>query len=231
MNALQAAISEISGFAVFDGLAKEKIAALCANSTIATCDHRDILFSAGRPALHFGIVLSGAFKLSKPSLNGEDVIVHFSTPGDVVGAFIMAQKAPIFPISATAMGPSRFLKIPKENYLESWVKIPELVFRIQNLLSTRMNILQDQKVMSKAPLSQKVAALLLSLLERNQGPDEMVLPLPLTRKEIAENLGASVESVIRVMSEWSKQGIIETNDQLIRVIKPDRIIEELRDKS
>jgi CRP-like cAMP-binding protein len=82
--------------------------------------------------------------------------------------------------------------------------------------------------MLKAPLNQKVASLLINLLEKNPTENGLELPLPITRKEIADTLGATVESVIRIMSEWSKMGIIQTNDQYIRVIKPDKVIEYLK---
>ena len=82
--------------------------------------------------------------------------------------------------------------------------------------------------MLKAPLQQKVASLLITLLERNPTGNGLDLPLPLTRKEIADTLGATVESVIRIMSEWSKLGIIQTTDQYIRVVKPEKIIELLK---
>ena len=55
----------------------------------------------------------------------------------------------------------------------------------------------------------------------------MTLPLPITRKEIAEACGASVESVIRVMSDWSKQGFINTQDAHIEILRMDKILEIL----
>lgn len=228
MTNLEAAVPEFMGFDIFAGIPRPQLLELCANGQVVTSNHRDHLIRAGGEAAFFGVVLSGAYKISKPSAAGDDVIVHFSTPGDVIGAFIMAQPRPIYPVSAIAMGPSRFLKLPRENYVQQWKKNPDLIFRVQNLLSVRMGLLQDQKVMAKAPLIYKVAALLIALLEKHPTQEGLVLPLPLTRKEIADTLGASVESVIRVMSEWSKLGIIETNDQLIRVIKPDKVIAYLK---
>ncbi|MCB0368426.1 MAG: cyclic nucleotide-binding domain-containing protein, partial [Bdellovibrionales bacterium] len=114
-GALEASLSELLGFSIFEGLSKEQILELCQGGQILTSSHRDVLFPFGREAHFFGIVLSGAYKLTKPSPLGEDVIVHFSTPGDVLAAFIMTQPKPRFPVSAISMGPSRFLKIPKEN--------------------------------------------------------------------------------------------------------------------
>lgn len=229
MKALEASMNELMGFPLFAGYNKLQILDLCQGGQIMTSSHRDILFHCGKEAHCFGIVLSGAYKLTKPSPLGEDVIVHFSTPGEALAAFIMAQPRPVYPVSAIAMGPSRFLKIPKENYINSWKSHPDLIFRIQNMLSSRMNMLQDQKVMAKSPLSQKVAMLLINLLDKDTEQGNASIKLPMTRKEIADNLGASVESVIRIMSEWSKQGIIQTADQQIHVLKVDKIIEHLND--
>lgn len=231
INNLEALVPELNEFSVFSNLAKNQILDLCEGGEIIFSNHRDVIFKFGFAADYFGIVLSGAYKLSKPSPLGDDVIVHFSTPGDVIAAFIMAQAKPMYPVSATAMGPSRFLKLPRSIYIEKWKNQPELIFKIQNLLSTRMSLLQDQMVMLKAPLNQKVASLLLILLEKSPVEKGLELPLPLTRKEIADTLGASVESVIRIMSEWSKLGIIQTNDQYIRVVKPEKVIEFLKVES
>lgn len=228
MTNLQAIIPELQQFKIFENMSNQQITDLCSGGEIIFSNHRNHIFKFGDEAHYFGIVLSGAYKLSKPSPQGSDVIVHFSMPGDVIAAFIMAQTKPVYPVTSIAMGPSRFLKISRQVFIEKWKTQPELIFRIQNLLSTRMSLLQDQMVMLKAPLGQKVASLLLNLLEKSPIENGLDLPLPLTRKEIADNLGASVESVIRIMSEWSKLGIIQTNDQFIRVIKPDKIIEFLK---
>lgn len=228
MDALQAALNELQTFPIFAGYSKEELLYLCEGGRIIVTEHRDSLFCAGDSAHSFGVVIYGAYKLCRPSPMGEDVIMHFSTSGDVVAAFIMGQPNPVYPISAISMGTSRYLKIPQQNYLERWAKKPELILRIQSLLYQRMTILQDQKAFTKAPLNQKVAALLMQLLDQNTREQGIFLPLPLTRKEIADSLGASVESVIRVMSDWSKQGYIQTVGQQIEICRPDRLIEILK---
>lgn len=224
--ALQGVLNELLNFKIFEGLSIQEIQDLCGSGEVVVSKHKQLLYSMGDVADSFGIVLSGAYKLSRLNPAGEDTIVHFCTPGDVIAAFIMPQERPVYPVSSYAMGPSRFLKIPRKVYLEKWKERPEIIFKIQSLLSSRFGSLQVQKTLTKAPLSVKIAHLLLDILNKcDEG--ESVLPLPLTRKEIADSLGASVESVIRIMSDWSKKGIIETHDQHIRVLKLDKIIEEM----
>lgn len=219
-------VSEIKSFPLFQGFDQEHLSKLCAEGIVLSHQHRDLLFEFGDPALHFGVVLSGAYKLSRLTQAGEDSVIHFCSPGDVIAALVMPQPRPLYPVSVRAMGPSRVLILKREVYLQQWLPTPQLVARIQGLLSTRMGRFQNQKIMQRAPLPAKVAALLLQLVAKGQG-DEMEVPLPLTRKEIADTLGVTVESVIRVMSDWAKRGLISTTDRHIRILQPESLIREV----
>lgn len=239
-KSLQGAISEILNFPIFRQCPREKIEALCRSGQVIVSNHRQRVFDFGDPGTYFGIVLGGAYKLSRPTPSGEDSIVHFAAPGDVIAAFIMTQSQPRFPVTATAMGPSRFLKIPRETYLELWRTDVDLIARIQADLSSRMSLLQMQKALNKAPLTAKIASLLMDLVARqgneglaNEEKDEsgLIIPIPLTRKEIADNLGVTTESVIRVMSDWSKEGYVTTNERQISILRPDQLIHFIHGES
>jgi len=217
---------ELKSFRLFGGFSTEQIESFCKDANVKVTHHKEPLFHFKDKAEYIYIVLSGAYKLTKPTPNGEDSILHFAHSGDVIAAFIMAQANPVYPLSAISMGPSRALKINRVNYLESWKNNAELIFRIQNLLSTRMTSMQSQRALAKSPLQAKVASLLIDLIDKQpENTDIVKIPIPLTRKEIAESVGASVESIIRIMSDWSKKGLINTEDQNITIIQTDKIIE------
>lgn len=228
-NLLNGSLVEIKRFSLFKGFTDDLILHLCANSEIKFHQHKEQIFTFGEPALYFGIVLSGAYKLSRIAISGEESVIHFSSPGDVVAALVMPQPKPVYPVNVKAMGPSRILLIQRDTYLQSWLKNSELIVRVQGLLSTRMSRFQNQKVMQRAPLQSKVAAMLLQLVAKDNTHDDLEVPLPLTRKEIADTLGVTVESVIRVMSEWVKKGYIITTDQHIKILKPDLLIAQVDD--
>lgn len=190
--------------------------------------HRESLFHAGEKANHFYIVVQGAFKLVRSGSDGHKVIVHFATPGDVIGALVMSPPNAVYPVSTVSMGLSIVLKIPRETFSESWSGNSSVQQYMSGNLFSRMNHIQAQKAMAKAPLSQKIAGQLVSLIERYSGADETILPIPLTRQEMADAVGASVESVIRVMSDWSHKGYISTSDQLIQVERMDKILEVIK---
>ncbi|MCB0420482.1 MAG: Crp/Fnr family transcriptional regulator [Bdellovibrionales bacterium] len=219
-------ISELRGLELFRSSSENDIEQLCKDSQVVITNHKQLLFKAGSSAQHFYLVLSGAFKLTRLSLQGEDTIVHFSSPGDVIGAFIMTQKDPRYPISGVSMGPSRSLKIPRTNYLTSWQNNIDLNHKIQNSLSSRMTALQNQMTLKKSSLQTKIACLLIQLANKQtEDQKQLLVPIPLTRREIAEAVGASVESVIRIMSLWSKRGYVSTNEQCITILETEKIIE------
>ncbi|MCB9072333.1 MAG: Crp/Fnr family transcriptional regulator [Bdellovibrionaceae bacterium] len=219
-------LPELQSFSLFEGFTDQQIELLCKDVTVKVTRHKESLFQFKEQAEHFYIILSGAYKLTRPTPNGEDSILHFAHTGDVIAAFIMAQPQPIYPITAISMGPSRALKIHRSNYIENWKNNGDLIFKIQNLLSTRMTSMQNQRALSKSPLQAKIASLLIDLIDKQPTTvDKITIPIPLTRKEIADSVGASVESIIRIMSEWSKKGLITTEDQNITIIKTDKIIE------
>ncbi len=217
-------LPEIQGFQVFEGLGRDQVLDLLREGKMKASKHRECLYRLGDEARSFGLVLRGAYKLVRCSPKGDDVIMYFSSPGDVIAALIMAQPMATYPVSVISMGPSLILDIPKKTYQEVWTRNPQVVMRVQNLLFGRMSLLQDHKLLAKSPLNQKVAVLLLQLMERYSQDSEQILPIPLTRREIADSLGSTVESVIRIMSEWSQQGIISTSEQHIEILSPEKIV-------
>lgn len=216
-------LEKISKFPLFQGYSRARVEELCSGGEVVHHSHRALLFEFGQPASKFGLVLQGAYKLSRITPAGEDSILYFCSPGDVIAALIMPQEKPIYPVNVHAMGPSWVLLIRREIYQQEWLKEPALISRIQGLLSSRMMRLQAQKMMQRAPLFSKIASLLLQLVA--QEPDSGVeVPIPLTRKEIADSLGVTVESVIRVMSDWEKRHWVITSDRHIRILNVEHLV-------
>ncbi|OFZ28973.1 MAG: hypothetical protein A2622_12805 [Bdellovibrionales bacterium RIFCSPHIGHO2_01_FULL_40_29] len=223
-NQIETFLPEIAEFSLFKKCDRSMLSKLFENAQMRSSKHREVLYRIGESATKFSLILRGAYKLVRPTPRGEDVIVYFAAPGDAVAAFVMPQPDAVYPVTAISMGPSLVLDIPRDTYIKYWAKNVEIVLHMQNLLYNRMILLQDQKLFSKSPLEQKVAQLILQLIEKYSRESDGILPIPLTRKEIADSLGSTVESVIRIMSDWSHQGIIKTSDQYIEVLDTGRVI-------
>jgi CRP-like cAMP-binding protein len=77
---------------------------------------------------------------------------------------------------------------------------------------------QDDKVMTASPVPQKIARFLLRTVDSQAPIYGSRISLKLTRRDIAERVGTTVETVIRVLSKWSQQGWIRIEDQHIDIL-------------
>lgn len=225
MSLTDAEFHKITSVAFFQEFPTLILRSLVENSNIKTLKHRELLYQAGDVANSFCIVIEGAFKLVKPTMRGDDVIIHFATAGDAIAALLMNRPLGPYPISAISMGPSRALCIPRSTYVKHWSDMPEAQKKLNALLQTRMVLFHEDKALNKASLPQRISALLLNLLGRQEHSESQTIPIPLTRQEIADSLSVTVESVIRVMSLWDQQGLIHTQDQRIEILGLTKIID------
>lgn len=212
-------------YPLFQDVSSENLSQLVEGHRFKNVRHHETLFVAGEEASQFAIVLTGAFKLVRPTPRGEDAIMYFATPGDVIGGLVMLKPGARFPISAISLGPSTALLLPRATYQKAWVRSSSVQAKLNSMLYTRMSVLQDEKANAKLNLQQRIAVLLMKLMDQYSGSEESKLPIPLTRQEIADSVGATVEAVIRSMSELSQKGIIRTEDRQIEILRPDKIAE------
>jgi len=216
---------ELSELSIFGGLSPVEIQPLVRGSSVARSKHHELLFRAGDPAAFIALVLRGAYKLYRHDVDGNEAIMHFASPGDTIGALVMLHPDGVFPVNCASIGISSVLKIPRETYVREWAGNAALQARISRMLYQRMNHIQDEKARQRQHLDVKVSNLLLTLLDRYSKGSARVLPVPITRQEIADSVGATVESVIRLMSEWAAEGILRTEDHHIEVLGLDRLVD------
>jgi CRP/FNR family transcriptional regulator len=215
-------------FPIFHSLEESEWEGLLDGHRFLNLPHHETLYTAGERAETFCVVLTGAFKLVRPTPRGEDAIVYFPTPGEVIGGLVMLKPAGTYPVSAVALGASTVLVLPRSTYANGWAKNAGIQLRLNSSLYSRMSVLQEDKANSKLSLQQRIASLLLSILSKQPASAGKKLAIPLTRQEIADSVGSSVESVIRSMSEMAQRGIIQTEDKQIEILRADKIVELLR---
>lgn len=215
-------------YPLFQGMTEGDLLPLLEGHRFVNVRHHQAQYKAGDPAHTFSIVLTGAFKLVRTTPRGEDAIVFFATPGEVIGGLVMLKDTGVYPVSAVALGPSTVLTMPKSTYASAWARNASIQAKLNSALYSRMSVLQEDKANSKMSLQQRIASLLLSLLDKQPANETNRIPIPLTRQEIADSVGSSVESVIRCMSELSQQGLIRTEDRQIEILRADRIAQLLK---
>ena len=171
----------------------------------------DYVFFEGDAPEWFYLVKEGKVKLVKHSGTGKDVILQIFVPGDMFGEISLFDRKP-YSSSAQLMEPSTILKLSRKDFFLLLGRHPfvatemimELGRQIQEAHTTIKSLAVDR-------VEQRLAHILLKLADKLGTPEKngILLNLSLTRQDLADMAGTTVETTIRVMSRFTKTKIIK----------------------
>jgi len=168
------------------------------------------IFREGAPAEDLCFVVLGRVKVVKAGPE-RDVILGLFGPGEPVGA-VAVFEGKRFPASAVALEPSTVLRVPERAFFAAIDAHPEMTRRLLQGLMVRQFEISRRLADLSAPVERRIARLLLTLAARmgRAVSGHVEIPLALSRLEIAELTGTTVETAIRVMSRWGKEDLVVT---------------------
>jgi CRP-like cAMP-binding protein len=185
---------------------------LAAVSRLKKYTKGDQIFGEGDPSDFFSVVVSGRVKIVKMTPAGKDVILEIFGSGDPFGAVAAYEGRP-FPASAIALEETVCLLTPRSQFFSLLESHPSLVRGLLLGLTQRLVELTNRLTeMTGGRVEARFARLFLKLNESigRTGPDGTTLPLPLSRQELADLTGTTIETCIRIMSRWGKDHIVRT---------------------
>jgi len=156
------------------------------------------------------------------SRTGKDVALELLGPGEIFGGVAVIERRP-YPASAQATEPSAVVKLPADVILGLADRHPPVVREMALLIGRRLRAAHDSvKSLSVDPVEARLAATLLRLADREgvRAKGGVELPFHLTRQSLADMSGTTVETAIRVVSRWLRDGLVEDRDG--RLVVPDR---------
>ena len=188
----------------------------------------DALFSEGQKLDGVYCVRNGVSKLSKLSSNGKEQIVKLTNRGEIMGQrSVIAED--YTNLSATAINDMEVCFIPKEIITTTLNTNPYFSLEVLRHMAHDLKEADDVIVnMSQKTVKQRLAEALL-YLRQNYGEDENgFLLLTLSRDDYANIVGAATESLIRMLSDFKKKGLIKTEGKKIGIVN-DCALKELLD--
>jgi CRP-like cAMP-binding protein len=177
-------------------------------------------FDKGAPLFHEGddsdlmyTVLTGRVKVFKTTPRGTDVILELFGPGVPVGAVAVYESRP-YPASALALEPTTCLLIPRQAFFALLEAYPTMVRGLLVGLTHRLVELTNRVTeLSGGRIEGRLARFFIKLgTDMGQRRDDGVfIPLVLSRQELADMIGTTIETSIRIMSRWGKDGVVRTD--------------------
>lgn len=206
---------------LYPGLTPEQVCHIRGLLIRQTYDARDVLFRDGDPAGYLFAVRSGQIKLISSLPDGRQQILHLVVAGQLLGREAFNNRP--YAYTAEALTEVNVCKISSRDLQQVLEQNPSMSLRviqtlIQELDQTEM-LIRDLGLKT-AP--EKVASFLLNLMpvRGNQTED---IPLLLSRREMAEMLGLTEETVSRVMAEFNRKKLIHTGKGTLRIGKREHL--------
>lgn len=204
-----ALLSKVPAFATIAAEDRELIAAV---ATLRSYGRGDCLFREGDPSEAFLFVLDGLVKLVKSTPAGKEMILEIFGAGDPVGVVAAYAGKPL-PATAEALTPVHCLAIPSAAFFGLLESHPRLVRGLLAGLTLRLVELTTRlSDLAGARVEERMARLLLRKAAElgKQIAEGVFVPLALSRQELADLSGTTLETAIRVMSRWGKRSLVET---------------------
>jgi CRP/FNR family transcriptional regulator len=179
----------------------------------------DHIYRDSEPFTSVFAVRSGSVKAYKITGDGKEQVTGFYFPGELLGVDGIAHNRHM--VSAKALETAAVCEIPFRRLEELSTKLPSLQRHFFRLMSKEIS--QDQQLitlLSKNSAEQRIASLLLSISSRSVRLklSATAFRLPMSRTDIGNYLGLTVETVSRIFSRFQKAQLLEVENKEIRVL-------------
>ena len=195
---------------IFAGLPERELAALEAAAHDVTYRARQYVFEEGDPATWFCLVTRGHVKILRHAKSGKDVVLELLGPGEAFGGVAVIERRP-YPASAQTTEASVITKIPQDLIVGVSERHPSVVREMALMIGRRLRAAHESVTsLAASPVEARLAATLVRIAEREglRAGAGITLPFQLTRQSLADMTGTTVETAIRVLSRWQRDGVV-----------------------
>lgn len=210
----------------FKMLSPGDIASIAARSKLKDYGKGDYLCHEGETASSLFLIHTGKVKLVQHTILGRDVLLDIATAGELI------MLEPLFngseyPVSAVATEPVNVIQVEKRAFRLLLDKYPELTKKCLQELAQRLTNLTTQiSELTIGKVDYRIANMILKLGDKLGQPDlkgRVRLDVALSRQDIADFTGTTIETAIRTMSRLVKAKVVESTKDSITILDVDKL--------
>jgi len=186
----------------------------------------DFIFREGDPTEFFHIVKEGTVKCVKSTREGKECTIKMLMPGDLFCCDAVAFDGACHPGSAQPMGNVSIIRIHKKAYFDMLRRSPDAAIEVIKYLGNRLHEAQERnKILALDRSDQRLAALLADLAVRNGVRERhgIRIPMRLTRQDMADMIGATTETVIRIMGRFKRHQLVSGTANRLTVLNLEHL--------
>ena len=201
--------------ALFRRVGPEDRARVSAVSRVVRYQRGDTIFREGDASDDLLVIASGRVKVFKLTPAGNDVILEIFGPGDPLGAVAAYEGRP-YPASAVGLEETTCILVPRQAFFALLEQYPSLVRGLLVGLTQRLVELTNRIAdLTGGRVEPRFARLFLKMAADVGRPERsgVFIPMGLSRQELADLGGTTIETCIRIMSRWGKQNLVLTEKE------------------
>ena len=197
---------------LYRNLSGEDQKRLAAVSLAKFYEKADTIFREGDAPDFLFTIVSGRVKVVKLIPSGKEIILEIFGAGDPVGAVVAYEGRP-YPASAVAIEPVECILVRRSEFFGLFERHPSFVRGFLTGMAQRIvELTRRIPEVAGGRVETRFARLFLKLADRMgeaRGAARFI-PMPLSRQELADLTGTTIETCIRIMSRWGKEGVVTT---------------------
>lgn len=209
---------------LFRGLSEEELHLIALGSRELRVQKNEILFQKGDEAEGMHVLVMGQIKLSLPSAQGSEKVVHMFESASTFGEAVAFLDKP-YPVTAQATQDSLLVLVSKRSLLDALTTSPMLCRKMLASLSLRLHeLLDDMETCTLRTSTQRVICFLTNLAPPGQ-PAQYEVMLPASKQTIASQLNLAPETFSRVLGHLAGAGLIQVKGRSIKVLDAAKLRE------
>jgi CheY-like chemotaxis protein len=197
---------------------------LCKDNKVKLYKKKSEIFSEGDTPSYVYFVKSGNIKTYKSHPDGKELITNLYQENDFFGYEPLLENSP-FQESAIALEDSELVIIPKSDFITLLHSQPVVSASFISMLCKKVSEKEAQLLhLAYNSVRQRTAEALLKMWQLKKGNS----PLSILRDDLAKIVGTASESVIRVLSDFRDEGLIEMEGTKIKLVQTSKLEQVVR---
>ena len=202
---------------------KDPLHSLTEDRNVNKFKKKQLIYSEGNHPNRLYYVLKGKVKTFRANEDGKELVTELFTAGDFLGHIAMLEGS-VYKDTAEAMEDSEIAVIPREDFDDLLNRNPEVAKKFIQLLAKNVSAKESQLLgLAYNSLRKKVAEALMALQKKYQEDDKQAFVIDISREGLASIAGTATESLIRTLSDFRSEKMIDIKDGRITILNQKKL--------
>src|SRR5664279_4349913 len=202
---------------------KNVLQSLTEGRSLNTYKKRQMVYSEGNHHNRLYYVIKGKIKTYKTNEDSKALVTDLFSPGDFLG-YVALLEGTVYKDTAEALEESELAVIPREDFEELIYNNKEVAQKFIGLLAKNIVAKENQLLgIAYNSLRKKVAEALVLLQKKYQDTNAEIFVIDISREGLATIAGTATESLIRTLSDFRNEKLIEIKDGSIVIINQKKL--------